>query len=69
MAYTSADEERIKDLLKQAIIELLQEQRDLLYELFAEVFEDFALANAIKEGEATETVSRTEVFQVLEGAA
>jgi len=55
-------------LFKQAFVELVQEQRHLFYDLFAEVIEDFALANAIKEGESTESVSREEVFQILEGA-
>jgi len=69
MSYISLDEERIKELFKQAVLELFQERQDLLYDLFAEVIEDFALANAIREGESTETVSRAEVFQILEGAA
>jgi hypothetical protein len=55
-------------LFKEAVLELFQERRDLLYDLFAEVIEDLALANAIKEGESTETVSRAEVFRILEGA-
>lgn len=68
MSYTSLDEAQVKELFKQAILELFEERRDLLYDLFAEVIEDFALANAIKEGESTESVSRAEVFQILEGA-
>ena len=65
---TSLDEAQIKELFKQAVLELFQEQKDLLYDVFAEVIEDFALVNAIKEGESTESVSRAEIFQVLEGA-
>lgn len=68
MSYTSLDEAQVKELFKQAILELFEERRDLLYDLFAEVIEDFALVNAIKEGESTESVSRAEVFQILEGA-
>ena len=62
------DEHRIKEIFKQAILELLQDRKDLLYDLFAEVLEDFALVNAIKEGESTESVKREEVFKILEGA-
>lgn len=69
MAQVSLDEARVKELFKQAILELFQEQRDLLYDLFVEVLEDLALVNAIKEGQASETVSRAEVFQILESAA
>ena len=66
MSIASLNETQMKDLFKQAIIELLHERRELFYELFSEVFEDFALVNAIKEGEFTESVSRAEVFQILE---
>ncbi len=69
MAQVSFDETRVKELFKQAILELFQEQRDLLYDLFVEVLEDLALVNAIKEGESSETVSRAEVFRILESAA
>ena len=68
MSIASLDETRIKELFKQAMIELLQERRELFYELFAEVLEDFALVNAIQEGESTESVSRDEVFQILDAA-
>jgi len=56
MSYTTLDETQIKDLFKQAFIELLQERKDLLYELVAEIVKDFALLRAIKEGEETPTV-------------
>jgi hypothetical protein len=56
----SLDEERVKELLKQAMAELLEERRDYFYDLFAEVMEDAALANAIGEGERTEAVDRAE---------
>lgn len=66
MANITLDETQVKDLFKQAMEELLEERKDLLYELLAEIIEDFALLKAIKEGEDTEPVSREEVFQVLE---
>jgi spore coat polysaccharide biosynthesis protein SpsF (cytidylyltransferase family) len=66
MPYTTLDETQMKELFKQAFVELLQEQEDLLYELVAEIIEDFALLRAIREGEDTETVRREEVFRVLE---
>ena len=69
MAQGSFDEARVKELFKQAIIELLQEQKGLLYDLFVEVLEDLALVNAIKEGESGETVSKTEIFEILESPA
>jgi len=61
-----ADKNQLKEVFKQALAELLQEQRDLLYDVFAEVLEDIAMVNAIKEGEATAIVSRKQVFEILE---
>ena len=68
MSDLNLDERQIKDLFKQAVLEVFQERRDLLYDLFAEVIKDVALANSIREGASTETVSRAEIFQILEGA-
>ncbi len=61
-----ADKDQLKEVFKQALAELLQEQRGLLYDVFAEVLEDIAMVNAIKEGEATAIVSRNQVFEILE---
>ena len=60
------DKNQLKEVFKQAFAELLQERRDLLYDVFTEVLEDIALANAIQEGEETEIVSREQVFKILE---
>ena len=69
MAQTTLDEKQLKDLFKQAILELFQERKDLLYDVFAEALEDLAITNAIKEGEVSETVSRSEVFDILGSVA
>ena len=65
----SMSDVKIKELFKQAFLELLEERREELYDLFYEVIEDLALANAIREGASTENISRAAVFDVLEGAA
>ena len=69
MTTPTMDEVRIKELLKQAMLELIQEQKDLFSDLFTEAIEDIALVNAIKDGQDTESVGREEVCQILEGAA
>ncbi|MBI5651753.1 MAG: hypothetical protein HZC40_15120 [Chloroflexi bacterium] len=69
MTTTTFDDVRLKELFKQAMVELLVERKDIFYELFAEVIEDAALVNAIREGETSETVSRAETFEILESAA
>lgn len=69
MAQSDIDNEAMKRALKEALTETLHEQRDLLHEVFTEVLEDFALSEAIREGQQTERVDRDEVFDVLEGRA
>jgi hypothetical protein len=65
MPEINLDEIKLKELLKTAIVEVFQEQKEVLYDLLAEIIEDIALERAIKEGENTETVSREAIFQIL----
>jgi predicted transcriptional regulator len=69
MTQANYDEPALKQALKEALVETLQEQRDLLHEVFTEVLEDFALAEAIREGQKTKGATRDEVFNVLQGNA
>ncbi len=66
---TAIDEGKIKQLFKEALIEMLEEKKNVLHDLIVEAMEDVALANAIQEGEKTEKVSRKEIFDILEGHA
>jgi hypothetical protein len=67
MAQAELSKAALKKLLKEALTETLQEQRALLHEVFAEVLEDIALAEAIREGQQTDKVAREDIFRVLEG--
>ena len=59
----------LKRKLKQALTEVLHEQRDLLHEVFSEVLEDAALARAVQEGHKTDLVLREDVFRIFRGRA
>jgi hypothetical protein len=65
---TSIDEAKLKDLLKSAVAEVLEERREFVKEIIEEAMEDVALARAIDEGVRTDDVSRKEVFTILEAA-
>lgn len=65
MTILSLEDKHTKDLMKQALLELFEERRDLFYELFEELFEDVCLANAMREGENGEIVSEKEVMKAL----
>ncbi len=69
MSSVTVNEAQLKELLKQAFLELLEERKDLFYDLFTEVMADIALVNAVRGGVSTETVSRADVLQALGEAA
>jgi hypothetical protein len=62
------DEGKIKQLFKEALVEVIEERKEVFYELLTEVLEDIALVRAIQEGEDTEPVSKDEVLKILEDA-
>ena len=60
-----ASDVRLKKLLKEAFVEVLEERKDLVRNALAEAAEDVAMLNAIRLGEKTERVSRSQVFRTL----
>ena len=69
MTQAALNRDDIKKLLKEALVETLHEQREFLHEVFAEVLEDYALAEAIREGQQTDEVPREEIDRILESRA
>jgi len=61
-------EKELKNLLKAAVAEALEEQRALVKEIVEEAIEEIALARAIDEGLETKPATRDEVFHILESA-
>ena len=66
---TQLDESRLKQILKEALMEALEEKKDVFHELIVEAIEDIAMINAIREGQNTETVGKQEIFDILQGQA
>jgi len=65
---TSIDEAKLKELLKSAVAEVLEERREFVKEIIEEAMEDVALTRVIDEGVSTDSVSREEVFSILDTA-
>jgi hypothetical protein len=65
MTDVTLDETKLKELLKTAIVELLQEEKDVFSELLSDVLEEIGMINAIKEGENTKVVSQEKIFEIL----
>ena len=66
---TAVEERRIKVLLKDAVVEVLQERHDLLREALQESLEDLAMLRAIQAGEKSPRISRQMILQRLERAS
>lgn len=65
MAESAPTKDSLKQALKEALSETLREERALLREAFAGALEDFALAEAIREGRESERVDRSTIFDLL----
>ncbi len=63
------ESEQLKEIFKNAIVELLRENRSEVSALLSEIIEDIAMEKAIAEGENTEVVSRKSIFGLLERKA
>ena len=66
MSSITIDDQTLRSLLKEVLIEVLQERPALLGDVIAEAIEHAGLSLAIKEGQRTELVSKDEVMKALE---
>jgi hypothetical protein len=65
MANIPISEEKLKNLMKSALSEVLEERRDLVRDIVEEAMEDIGLSRAIETGLEGESVQREEVMAVL----
>jgi hypothetical protein len=63
----SIQDAQLKKTIKEALIESLQENRDLFQEMITEALEDMALLRAMEEGRKTKLVPREKVLGFLKG--
>jgi len=61
------EETRIKNLFKEALVEVIEENQELVSSVLIDALEDIGLSRAIKEGEKSKTISRDEIFKVFSG--
>lgn len=60
------DDEKTKALLTEVLIEMLQQKREVFYDIILDALEEVGLANAIAEGEETEFVDESEIRDILQ---
>ncbi len=63
------DEDRLKQIFKEALTEMLEEKQNLFHDIVMDALEDIALSRAIQEGHGSGKATRQEVFDILEGRA
>lgn len=68
MTQVPSDDDKLKALFKTALVEVLEERKDILRDLIEEAMEDIALARAIGQGQRTGDASRSEILSILEGS-
>ena len=66
---TALEERRIKLMLKDAVVEVLEERHDLLRQALQESLEEMAMLRAIQAGEKSRLTSRKKIFHRFERAA
>lgn len=61
------NESQAKALIKEVLVELLEEREEWFSELLIEALEEIGLAKAIQEGRQDDFVAETEIMALLEG--
>ena len=57
----------LKKAIKQAVMEVVREERHLLTDALVEAMEQVAFLAAVREGENSKPVTREQVFRALRG--
>jgi hypothetical protein len=63
------DDNKLKNLMKQAIIEAIEEKKDMVHDILVDALEDVAMIHAIQDGEDSGSVNRDEIFGILADSA
>jgi len=65
MSYT-LDEKRMRKVMKDVLVEMMTEKKELFYDLILEAIEEVALGKAIKEGRKDQYVAESKIMRILE---
>jgi len=63
MTQITLESDQMKTVIKMAILELFQENRETFTDILTEILEDIALERAINEADDGELVSREEILE------
>ncbi len=63
---TAIGDAKTKEIMKQAILELLQDRQSEFHRMIMDAMEEIGLANAIREGRQNDFVDEEEIMAILE---
>jgi hypothetical protein len=63
---SSVEQQELKQAIKDAIREVVIENREIVKDILVEVLEDVALLQRMEEGRQTELIGRDEIMGLLE---
>ncbi len=66
---TVMDEGRLKQVVKEALVEMLEEKQNIFHDIIVDAMEDIGLSRAIQDGQTSGPTTKQEVFDILEGRA
>lgn len=58
MMNKAISDERTKELMTEVLVEMMQQKREVFYDIVVEALEDIGLAGAIREGRQNEFVGK-----------
>jgi len=60
------NDHKMKELLQEALIKMLKDNRENFYELVVEAIEEVGLANAINKGRQNKFIDESDILKILE---
>ncbi len=65
---TLIDDIKLKNLMKQAIMEAIEEKKEVVHDILVEAIEDVSMIRAIQNGEDSGLADKSEILGILTGS-
>jgi len=59
---------KLRKSMEKTFYKILKENKEVLYDVFLEVIEDYAMIKAMKEGSNSKKVSKKKIYEILNKA-
>lgn len=67
MMTLSLEENKVREMLKDILLELIEDRPEVFHDIVLEAIEDAGLLAAVREGESSELVPESEIEAILQG--